>query len=67
MLVTQETDYVARTVLYFAKKHDWIASVNEVAQAMHNSKSILAKNPATLIKAISCHQRGVIGEILTIQ
>lgn len=43
MLVTRETDYAVRTVLYLARDRDQMSSVTEIAKAMHIPKSFLAK------------------------
>jgi Rrf2 family protein len=43
MLVTRETDYAVRTVLYLAKNRNRAASATEIAHAMHIPKSFLAK------------------------
>jgi Rrf2 family protein len=62
MLVTRETDYAVRTVLYLAKIRDRTASVTEVAHAMQIPKSFLAK---LLQRLVRCHiltsSRGVNG------
>jgi Rrf2 family protein len=62
MLVTRETDYAVRTILYLAKEHNRTASVTEVAQAMHIPKSFLAKILQRLVKSkILTSTRGVNG------
>ncbi len=62
MLVTRETDYAVRTVLYLAKESNRIASVTEVAHAMHIPKSFLAKILQRLVKSnILTSMRGVNG------
>jgi Rrf2 family protein len=62
MLVTRETDYAVRTVLYLAKERNRIASVTEVARAMHIPKSFLAKILQRLVKRdILTSTRGVNG------
>lgn len=43
MLVTRETDYAVRTVLYLAGGKDRTANATEIARAMHIPKSFLAK------------------------
>jgi Rrf2 family protein len=62
MLVTRETDYAVRTVLYLAKERNRRASVTEVAHAMHIPKSFLAKILQRLVKSnILISTRGVKG------
>ena len=62
MLVTRETDYAVRTVLYLAKNRDHKASVTEVAHAMHIPKSFLAKLLQRLVRShILTSSRGVKG------
>jgi Rrf2 family protein len=62
MLVTRETDYAVRTILYLAKERNRTASVTEVAQAMHIPKSFLAKILQRLVKSnILTSTRGVNG------
>jgi len=62
MLVTRETDYAVRTVLYLAKNRDRTASVTEVAHAMHIPKSFLAKLLQRLARShILMSSRGVNG------
>jgi Rrf2 family protein len=62
MLVTRETDYAVRTVLYLAREHDRVASVTEVAQAMFIPKSFLAKILQRLVRnGIVQSIRGVKG------
>lgn len=62
MLVTRETDYAVRTILYLAKERNRTASVTEVAQAMHIPKSFLAKILQRLVKNnILKSTRGVNG------
>jgi Rrf2 family protein len=62
MLVTRETDYAVRTVLYLAKNRDRTASVTEVAKAMHIPKSFLAKLLQRLVRShILTSLRGVNG------
>lgn len=43
MLISRETDYAVRTVLYLAQKGDHTTNVTEVSHAMHIPKSFLAK------------------------
>ncbi|HTG01383.1 MAG TPA: Rrf2 family transcriptional regulator [Nitrospirota bacterium] len=43
MLITRETDYAVRTVLYLAKENDRMVNVSEISRAMHIPKSFLAK------------------------
>ena len=62
MLVTRETDYAVRTVLYLAREPDRTASVTEVARAMHIPKSFLAKILQRLVRShILNSTRGVNG------
>ena len=62
MLVTRETDYAVRTVLYLAKNRDRTASVTEVAHAMQIPKSFLAKLLQRLVRRhILTSSRGVNG------
>ncbi len=62
MLVTRESDYAVRTILYLAKERNRTASVTEVAQAMHIPKSFLAKILQRLVKSnILKSTRGVNG------
>ncbi len=61
MLVTRETDYAVRTVLYLARERD-LASVAEIARAMHIPKSFLAKILQRLVRSgIVQSLRGVKG------
>jgi Rrf2 family protein len=50
MLVTRETDYAVRCILYLAQDRDRTASVTEVARAMHIPKSFLAKILQRLVR-----------------
>ncbi len=50
MLVTRETDYAVRSVLYLAREPDRIASVTEIARSMHIPKSFLAKIVQRLVR-----------------
>jgi len=50
MLITRETDYAIRCILYLAHDHDRIASVKEIARAMHIPKSFLAKILQRLVR-----------------
>ncbi len=50
MLVTRETDYAVRCVVYLAKEQDRIASVGEIAEQMHIPKSFLAKILQQLVR-----------------
>jgi len=62
MLITRETDYAVRTVIYLAREGDRIANVTEVAHAMHIPKSFLAKILQRLTKNnILVSTRGVKG------
>jgi Rrf2 family protein len=51
MLVTRETDYAIRCVLYLAKDQDQISSVTEVSRNMHIPKTFLAKIFQRLVRA----------------
>jgi Rrf2 family protein len=51
MLVTRETDYAVRCALYLAKDTDRIASVSEIATAMHIPKTFLAKILQRLVRS----------------
>ena len=62
MLVTRETDYAVRTVLYLARDGSRLASVTEIAQSMHIPKSFLAKLLQRLVRSnILTSMRGVNG------
>ena len=62
MLVTRETDYAVRTVLYLARNVTRLASVTEIARAMHIPKSFLAKLLQRLVRShILTSMRGVKG------
>ncbi|MDH4163197.1 MAG: Rrf2 family transcriptional regulator [Nitrospirota bacterium] len=62
MLVTRETDYAIRTVLFLAGESKPLASVSEIAKAMHIPKSFLAKIVQRLVKSgILSSIRGVAG------
>jgi len=50
MLVTRETDYAIRTVVYLARQRDRVANVGEVAEAMNIPRSFLAKIVQRLAK-----------------
>ncbi len=65
MLVTRETDYAVRTVLYLARERDRNANVTEIAQAMQIPKSFLAKILQRLVRHhILQSMRGVKGGFL---
>lgn len=51
MLVTRESDYAMRCVLYLARDNDRIASVTEISLAVHVPKTFLAKIVQRLVKA----------------
>jgi len=51
MLVTRETDYAVRCVLYLAKDKDQVSSVTEVSRNMHIPKTFLAKIFQRLVRA----------------
>jgi Rrf2 family protein len=62
MLITRETDYAVRTVLYLARDRDRTANVAEVAHAMQIPKSFLAKVLQRLVRHhILTSMRGVNG------
>jgi Rrf2 family protein len=62
MLVTRETDYALRTVLYLARERDRNANVTEIAKAMQIPKSFLAKILQRLVRHhILQSMRGVKG------
>ena len=62
MLVTRETDYAVRCVLYLARQQDQITSVSEIAEQMHIPKSFLAKILQRLVRdGIVESLRGVNG------
>ena len=62
MLITRETDYAVRTVLYLARDRDRTSNVTEVAHAMHIPKSFLAKVLQRLVRHhILASMRGVNG------
>jgi Rrf2 family protein len=62
MLVTRETDYAVRCVLYLAREQDQIASVGEIAEQMQIPKSFLAKILQRLVReGIVESMRGVKG------
>jgi Rrf2 family nitric oxide-sensitive transcriptional repressor len=43
MIVTRQTDYAVRCVLYLAREQDQVSSVGEIAKQMQIPKSFLAK------------------------
>lgn len=51
MLITRETDYAIRCTIYLARDKDSIASVTEIAKAMHIPKSFLAKIVQRLVRS----------------
>jgi len=57
MLVTRETDYAVRCVLYLAGEKDLVANVTEIAHAMHIPKTFLAKILQRLIRG------GIVGSL----
>jgi len=62
MLVTRETDYATRAVLYLAHNQGGLANIAEIAEAMDISKPFLAKIAQRLIKSgILQSVRGVKG------
>lgn len=62
MLVTRETDYAVRTILYLARNKDRMTSVTEIADAMLIPKTFLAKLLQRLVKNhLLISSRGVNG------
>jgi Rrf2 family protein len=62
MLVTRETDYAVRTVLYLAKAPVQQASATDIAQTMQIPKSFLAKILQRLVRSrILTSSRGARG------
>jgi Rrf2 family protein len=62
MLITRETDYAVRTVLYLARDLSRMASVAEISRAMHIPRSFLAKLLQRLVRShILLSSRGVNG------
>ncbi len=62
MLVTRETDYAVRTVLYLAKNSGRRVSVTEIAEGMSIPKSFLAKLLQRLVRNhVLSSSRGVNG------
>jgi Rrf2 family protein len=51
MLVTRETDYAVRCVLYLAREKDQVANVTEIAHAMQIPRTFLAKILQRLIRS----------------
>lgn len=51
MLVTRETDYAVRCILYLAQANDQVMNVTEVSRKMHIPKTFLAKIFQRLAKA----------------
>jgi Rrf2 family protein len=51
MLVTRETDYAVRCILYLAKDDDQVSSVTEVSKNMQIPKTFLAKIFQRLVRA----------------
>jgi Rrf2 family protein len=65
MLVTRETDYAVRCVLYLAREKGLVANVTEIAHAMHIPKTFLAKILQRLIRSkIVGSLRGMNGGFL---
>jgi Rrf2 family protein len=65
MLVTRETDYAVRTVLYLAGQDGRMVSVTEIAHAMHIPKSFLAKLLQRLVRShVLASSRGAKGGFL---
>lgn len=62
MLVTRETDYAVRTVLYLARNRGKKVSVTEIASVMEIPKTFLAKLLQRLVKQhLLLSARGVNG------
>jgi Rrf2 family protein len=51
MLITRETDYAVRTILYLARENDLMASATEISHAMHIPRSFLAKILQRLVRS----------------
>ncbi len=51
MLVTRETDYAVRCILFLAQDEDQVSNVTEVSRKMHIPKTFLAKIFQRLVKA----------------
>ena len=65
MLVTRETDYAVRTVLYLGQQDGRMVSVTEIAHEMHIPKSFLAKILQRLVRShILASSRGAKGGFL---
>ncbi len=50
MLVTKETDYAVRCVVYLARERNLVASVTEIAQQMRIPRTFLAKITQRLMR-----------------
>ncbi len=62
MLITRETDYAVRTVVYLAEDPGQVASAAEIAKAMHIPRSFLAKIMQRLVRhGIMTSSRGAAG------
>jgi len=62
MLITRETDYAIRTVLYLAREQGRTISAAEIAKAMHIPGSFLAKILQRLVRSrMLISTRGVTG------
>jgi Rrf2 family protein len=62
MLITRETDYAVRTVLYLARNSERRVSVTEIAQEMKIPKTFLAKLLQRLVKQhLLLSSRGITG------
>ncbi len=62
MLITKETDYAVRTIVYLAKDPDQVASATQIAKAMHIPRSFLAKIMQRLVRHdIMTSSRGAAG------
>jgi Rrf2 family protein len=62
MLVTRETDYAVRCVLYLARQQGQLANVGEIARQMNIPKSFLAKILQRLVReGVAESIRGVNG------
>lgn len=62
MLVTRETDYAIRCVLYLARNRDQVSSVGAIAESMKIPKSFLAKILQRLVReGIAESLRGMRG------
>jgi Rrf2 family protein len=65
MLVTRETDYAVRTVMFLARQDGRMVSVSRIANAMQIPKSFLAKLLQRMVRSyILASSRGAKGGFL---